>query len=106
MAKEQAHAFVQKLINDTEFNQQIAQHASQHPDVFSYIKELGYDFDETELRDALPKMELSDEDLERFSGGTGDQSGGSLAALLLAAGGAIAAAIISATSSNDFDFVG
>ncbi len=68
MSIESAKAFVERMKTDEDFRKEVSEKSSPEERI-KFVKESGFDFTKEELETVREKLQLTDEDLETFSGG-------------------------------------
>ncbi len=70
MSIESAKAFMERVVNDEDFRKEVGEIATAE-ERMAFVTAAGFDFTKEELKNVQEKMQLSEEQLDRLSGGGG-----------------------------------
>ncbi len=68
MSMESDNAFVERMKNDEDFRKEVGEKSSPE-ERMKFVKQSGFDFTKEELETVREKLQLTDDELERLSGG-------------------------------------
>ncbi len=69
MSIESAKAFMERVVNDEDFRKEVGEIATAE-ERMAFVTAAGFDFTKDELKNVQEKMQLTDEELGRLSGGS------------------------------------